>query len=184
MGFYVKYLLKWQHCEPWNPQTDSRNKRKLQWFGKLLNYKENDYLLWPLKGSIGTCPGLFQVQERHWKVPQCPKWTIVSTGEQRWHKSPKTWGIQWCFEACVWQVWAHITEFYTLLISHDPHPRDGGSTAHTAPVGRTPSRRLTDADLPEMHKWLFFVPPASLQSPWQHMVRVRGGIVEAERGAA
>lgn len=133
---------------------------------------------------MGTCPVLFQVQERHWKVPQCPKWTIVSSGEQRWHKSPKTWGIQWCFEACVWQVWAHITDFYTLLISHDPHPRDGGSAAHTAPVGRTPSRRLTDADLPEMHKWLFFVPPASLQSPWQHMARVHGGIVEAERWAA
>lgn len=115
------------------------------------------------------------------KTLESPPVSRVNNSEQRWHKSLKTWGIQWCFEACVWQVWAHITDFYTLLISRDPHPRDAGPAAHAAPVGRTQSRRLTDADLPEMHKWLFFVPPASLQGPWRHMARGRGGIVEAEQ---
>lgn len=94
-------------------KSQNRPKSLNDWAGKIW------FPFLPLVGSAGTCPDLRQVQEGHWKVPQCPQWTMAST-------SAETWGIQRCFEACVWQVWAHITPFYTLLICHDLHPRDTG----------------------------------------------------------
>lgn len=52
-----------------------------------------------------------------------------------------------------------VSSYYTLLHPLNlpwPAPQRHRPAALTAPVGRTPSRWLTDADLPETHKWLFF----------------------------
>lgn len=78
-------------------------------------------------GSLGTCPVMFQVCGMTLESPSC-----VHT-ERGLHQKREgvRWRIQWCFEACVWQVLAHITAFLHPLNLPWPAPQRRGVDPRT-----------------------------------------------------